>query len=77
MNKALCKSTVPNLSLIGIALLLTSVTNIVVSCCGGCIVIRLKADMKENGYTKTNKSQDTDRMDMKNMKNMKNTKDMD
>ena len=47
-DKALCDSTVPNVAIIGMSLLLVSFFNIFVVICGGCIAIRLNADSKMN-----------------------------
>lgn len=46
-DKAFCDSTVPNLSLIGVALLLSAVFNVFIVCCGGCIAIRIRADIRK------------------------------
>ena len=45
-DKALCESTVPNVAIIGMSLLLASFFNAFVVICGGCIAIRLNADSK-------------------------------
>ena len=45
-NTSFCDSTVPNFSLIGVALLLSAVLNVFVVCCGGCLAIRIRADIK-------------------------------
>lgn len=44
LDKSLCDSTVPNMAIIGMSLLIASFFNIFVVICGGCIAIRLKAD---------------------------------
>ena len=46
-DMALCDSTVPNVAIIGLTLLLASLFNVLVVVCGGCIAIRLNADSKK------------------------------
>ena len=42
---ALCSSVTPNFAIVALVILLISLLGIFVSCCGGCIAIRLKAEM--------------------------------
>lgn len=51
-NTAFCDSTVPNFSLIGIALLLSACFNVFVVWCGGCIAIRISGSLSRPSHAK-------------------------